>query len=77
MCGLSSPAIQKKLFSEADLTLDKAVSTAVSMEMTDKGTGKFKIGPDVENKQPAAANELSVTNKECFHCGKTNHNQDF
>ena len=57
VCGLSSPAIQKKLLSEADLTLDKAVSTAVSMEMADKETWKFKIGPEVEYKQPAAANE--------------------
>ena len=66
MCGLSSPAIQKKLLSEADLTLEKAVSTAVSMEMADKETGKFKTGPEVEYKQPAATNKLSVTNKECY-----------
>ena len=75
VCGLSSPSIQKRLLSEADLTLKKAVEISVSMEMAAKETVKLKSGPAVEIKH--VGNKLSTAPKECFRCGKTNHTPDF
>ena len=39
VCGINSPAIQKKLLSEKALTLDKAVSLAVAMEAASRDFG--------------------------------------
>ena len=74
VCGLSSQSIQKKLLSEADLTLVKAVEIAVSMELAAKETVKLKNGPEVEVKHNT--NKLSDSRNACFRCGKTNHDPE-
>lgn len=73
MCDLGAPSIQKKLLSEEKLTLKQAIDIAVSMELAAKETVKFKNGPEVEVK---ATNKLSIAGKECFRCGKSNHDSE-
>ena len=43
------------------------------MEMAAFETQKFKRNAEVEVKSHLATNKFSVSNKECFRCGKTNH----
>lgn len=42
VCGLRNEAIQKKLSTEADLTLTKAVELSVGMEEADKNAKSLK-----------------------------------
>ena len=42
VCGIMDTTVQKRLLAEKDLTLDKAVSLAQSVEMADKGTKDLK-----------------------------------
>ena len=42
VCGLKNEAVQKRLLTEADLTLARAVTTAQSMEAADRNAKSFK-----------------------------------
>ncbi len=42
MCGLRNQSIQKRLLSEADLTLAKAAETDQGMEAAEKNAKKFQ-----------------------------------
>ena len=59
-----SVAIQRKLLSEAELTLKKASDIALSMEMAEKEAKK--LSSEITEK----ANMISI---QCFRCGKSNH----
>ena len=71
MCGLRSEAMQKRLLTEEDLTLTKAVDLAQSMETAERTTKAFK-GPEPsirKIKSPQGGKRLQP----CYRCGKTNH----
>lgn len=68
VCGLRSEPIQKKLLTEADLTLTKAIDLSVGMEAADKNAKSLK-GPD------AAVNRVTPKQKACYRCGRTSHDQ--
>ena len=68
VCGLRSESIQKKLLTEADLTLTKAINLSVGMEAADKNAKSLK-GPDV------AVNRVTLKQKACYRCGRTSHDQ--
>ena len=70
VCGLSSLVIQRKLLSEADLTLKKALDIALSMEMAAEEAKKL-AGDGAERDN--GCNKMSI---ECFRCGKSNHLAD-
>ena len=46
VCGIANPTIQKCLFTETDLTLDRAVSMAQAAELADKGAKELQAGID-------------------------------
>ena len=71
VCGLNSEATQKSLLAKDDLTLDKALETALSMEAAAKRTrelkGSHRANPvlKVEPQTPPA--------QPCGRCGRGNH----
>lgn len=67
VCGLASRAIQKKLLSESDLTLERAMKIAVGMEMAEKETTKLNTATCAES-----VNKIEER-AACFRCGKSNH----
>lgn len=71
--GLSSVATQRKLLTEADLDMDKACDIALSMEMAEIEARKLKN--DSLCTQAETVNKVHAF-KECFRCGKSNHNAD-
>jgi len=70
VCGLINEAAQKKLLTESDLTLEKAVNISVTMEMASKEAQQlhatssrvYKVSSDVQSGQGP-----------CFRCGRTGH----
>ncbi|XP_069122221.1 uncharacterized protein [Argopecten irradians] len=70
--GLSSIPTQRKLLTEATLTMSKAKEIAVSMEMAENEARKLK-GDSVD--KAGNVNKFQAF-KECFRCGKTNHSAD-
>ena len=45
ICGINDPHIQRRLLSEAELDFDKALKTALAMEMADRYAEECKGGP--------------------------------
>ncbi|XP_060073916.1 uncharacterized protein K02A2.6-like [Ylistrum balloti] len=70
--GLSSIPTQRKLLTEATLTMTKAREIAVSMEMAENEARKLK-GDRVDKAENVHKFQAS---KECFRCGKSNHSAD-
>ena len=68
VCGLRSEATQKRLLSEADLTLKKAVDLAQGMEAADKNVRSLKQPNPLVNQV-----DVGGTSKSCFRCGRSNH----
>ena len=64
VCGLRNEAIQRKLLSEANLTLKRALELAQGMEAAER-TAKSMKGRET------AVNHLAA--KPCYRCGKTSH----
>ena len=81
VCGLRSEAIQKRLLSEAELSLTKAVTTAQSMEAADLEAKSLRVDKSVVNMVSKATSSgtrqtpVSIK-KACRHCGKNNHSSD-
>ncbi|XP_069133160.1 uncharacterized protein [Argopecten irradians] len=74
VCGLTSAATQRKLLSEADLTLKRAMDIAVSMELADCESRKLKESYTVdESKNEERAHKVF---SQCFRCGKSNHSEE-
>ena len=81
VCGLRSEAIQKRLLSEAELSLTKAVTTAQSMEAADLEAKSLRVDKSVVNTVSKATSSGTrqtpvSTKKACQHCGKINHSSD-
>ena len=71
VCGVRNMAIQKKLLSEADLTLARAIEIAQGMETAEKSARSLKG-------KEAAVNTLvrsTATATRCHRCGKDTHDQ--
>ena len=69
VCGLRNSVTQRKLLSEADLTLKKAVDQAICMELADSEASKITVSCQKEVK-------THKVYQQCFRCGKTNHNSE-
>ena len=81
VCGITDATVQKHLVAEKDLTLDKAVSLAQSVEMAEKGAKDLQTSTwttaelhkvsrgatsSSENKSEKAKDK---SNPICYHCG--------
>ena len=80
VCGLRSEAIQRRLLSEKDLTLESAYDIAHSLETASQHASELQAS--VKTGAPSAAGVLRVvpgkpqedgTSQSCHRCGKTNH----
>ena len=63
VCGITDISVQKRLLAEKDLTLDKAVSLAQSVEIAEKGAKDLKS--PAENKSREAKYKYPPV---CFQC---------
>ena len=70
VCGLRNDQMQKRLLTELDLTLEKALQIAQGMEAADYSTKALKEPVTV-----APVKVYSQTKPWCYRCGKTDHNE--
>lgn len=74
VCGLHNESTQKRLLTEDNLTLHRALEIAISMETAAKDTGELHgnfTEPCSVNKMRAQPNDKLQT---CYRCGKKSHN---
>lgn len=69
VCGLGNEAAQKKLLTESDLTLEKAINISVTMEMATKEAQQLHATSRVHK----VSSEGQSGQGPCFRCGKTGH----
>lgn len=72
VCGLRSEAIQKRLLSESNLTLQKATEISTSMEMAAKEAQQLSASTQVHKVYSDMRNK-SNSEKACYRCGKVGH----
>lgn len=72
VCGLCSEAIQKRLLTEANLTLDKAIEVSTSMEMAAKEAQQLSASTQVHKLSTQTTKE-AVSGQLCYRCGKSGH----
>ena len=75
VCGLNSERVQQKLLSVKDLTLDKAVKTALSFEAAYKDTKAIQGGSEQDrvNRLGEQNQQGGSSRRECYCCGSTLH----
>lgn len=71
VCGLRSESIQKRLLTEAKLTLAKAVELSTSMEMATRDAQQLSAGTQVHKLSSESTTKTS--DRPCYRCGKTGH----
>ena len=81
VCGIKHGNIQKKILSESDLTLQKAIDIATAMETAAKDAVELQQQhrPDSVHqlsKKPTSNTKLKERNKACFRCDRFNHTPD-
>lgn len=69
VCGLRSEAIQKRFLTEANLTLQKAIEVAVSMELAAKEAQQ--LGAAIRVHKVEAAQDMEKGR--CYRCGNVGH----
>ena len=72
VCGLANGAIQRRLLTEDNLTLLRAVQIAVGMETAAKDASELRPPPPVVNRMQAQA-QPRRSGSRCYRCGKGNH----
>ena len=68
VCGLRNEAIQKKLLTEAELGLAKAIDLSVGMEAADKNARSLK-------ESDTTVHRVTPHPKPCYRCGRKSHDQ--
>ena len=81
VCGIKHGNIQKKLLSESDLTLQKAIDIATAMETAVKDAFELQQQhrPDFVHqlsKKPTSNTKPKEKNMACFRCDRFNHTPD-
>jgi len=51
VCGIAHPIMQKRHLAEPDLILNKAVTVAQAIELTEKGAQQLQLSVDKETKE--------------------------
>lgn len=72
VCGMHCSSTQKRLLSEKDLDLDKALAIAISMETAAKDASELQKDT-VENEMHKMSLNY-VKKQKCYRCGKASHN---
>ena len=73
VCGLSNEAIQRRLLSEPDLTLTKAMELAQGMEAAERNSKSLKGTEFAVRKLRGKPPPRPKTQQPCYRCGKSNH----
>ncbi len=75
VCGLKSESIQKRLLTERDLTVTRAVELASGMETaaTDARELKHPASTSAKVCQTVDKSQPGVPQQRCYRCGKTDH----
>jgi len=73
VCGLTSESIQRKLLSEANLTLQKATEIATAMEAAAKDATELQGKAKEAESQSVHKLRAKKQYSKCCHCGRTNH----
>ncbi len=71
VCGMHNESTQKRLLTEKDLTLDRALNIAISMETAAKDALELQ-----QKSVECATNKLSLKlerKQKCYRCGKLSH----
>ena len=76
VCGLHNSAIQTKLLSEADLTLERAVEIAQSLESAEKSSKKLQGEDHSSISRISHQSHKSHNKKQCYRCGEDSHASD-
>ena len=77
VCGINDPRMQRRLLSESDLHFDKALKTALAMEMADRDAEQLRDGATAitsraevpVNKAGLGNHKRSGKNNGCYRCG--------
>lgn len=69
VCGLKDEAAQKKLLTVSELTLEKAISISVSMEMASKEAQQLHATTEVHT----VSTDRPTAPGPCYHCGRMGH----
>lgn len=72
VCGLRSEAIQKRLLTEANLQLDKAIEISTSMEMAAREAQHLSASTQV-HKMSSELTKLTTAGQLCYRCGDVGH----
>jgi hypothetical protein len=70
VCGVTSPALQKRLLSEATLTLTKALELAQSMEAAKTHAKQLGSGGDNGTSPGELVHYTGQIKKPCYRCGR-------
>lgn len=73
VCGLAEKGIQKRLLSEEELTLDKAVKTALGMEAATRNIEVLQSSTEKADDHASRQVNYATAGEPCFCCGKTGH----
>ena len=86
VCSLKAENIQKRLLSEADLTLDRALEVAQAMQTAEKDETELqslqneaavhKLRKGRGPSRPASKQNQPRNQKPCYRCNETNHTPD-
>ena len=71
VCGLRSETIQKRLLTESNLTLERAIEVSTSMEMAAKEAQHLSASSQIHRVQ--TEKQKPKLNKPCYRCGKSGH----
>lgn len=72
VCGMRSEAIQKRLLTESNLTLQRAIEVSTSMEMANKDAQQLSASTKVHKVSTWLKNKAGG-GKPCYRCGKPGH----
>lgn len=71
VCGLRNEGVQRRLLSEAELTLDKTLTIVQGMEAAELNAKSLR-GPTTDTEVHQLKSE-ATDRKPCYRCGKKNH----
>ena len=76
VCGLSNQATQKRLLSEPDLSLEKVMEIAQSMEAADANARALQKPPEpvaLVDRGASTPKKYDAGDNTCYRCGRTGH----
>lgn len=75
VCGMHNESVQRRLLTEKDLTLQKALELAIAMETASKDAMQLQKKVSTEAHSVNKFTAKSAKANACFRCGKGSHDQ--